>query len=306
MFLSASDKLQVILAAAKATTDSPVTVNYSSSSEPNGTKRTNTNGVTAVDVLAAPRTGLTSNAPHVNRQVTGINLYNADTASLTATFRIHDGTDTWAQTAVTVNPGQTMQWTPAQGWTTPQQTFPAGRLVTMGTAGTAFGTFTTAKTVLPAAAVPTLPAGFFTVGKTLEINVMGGISNIVTTPGLIAFQVMVGAVIAFTTGNIQLNATAHTLLPFWVRILMTCRAVGATTAANCLGMATAVGVMFTNTAAQVDGANTNTIKNVPATAPAVGTGFDSTIANTLDLFVGFTISDAANVVQIQQYTVDVR
>ena len=42
---------------------------------------------------------------------------------------------------------------------------------------------------------------------------------------------------------------------------------------------------------------------VPATAPAQGTGFDSTIANILDFWVGFSISNAANGVQIAQYKV---
>jgi len=48
----------------------------------------------------------------------------------------------------------------------------------------------------------------------------------------------------------------------------------------------------------------NTIKNVPATAPAVGTGFDSTVANVLDFFAGFSISDAANTVKIEIFSVE--
>jgi hypothetical protein len=41
----------------------------------------------------------------------------------------------------------------------------------------------------------------------------------------------------------------------------------------------------------------------PATAPAVGTGFDSTVANLLDFWAGFSISNAGNGVQIHQYVV---
>jgi hypothetical protein len=171
-------------------------------------------------------------------------------------------------------------------------------------AGSSFGTFTTAKTVIPATSLLTLPANFFDIGKALRIRVRGGIGTLVTTPGTITFQVMVGAVIAFTTGAIQLNATAHTNLPFMLDIDLICRAIGNSTTATLMGMAVATGVMFTNTAAQTDGANTNTVKNVPATAPAVGTGFDSTIANILDFFVGFSISDAANTVKIELYTVE--
>lgn len=176
-------------------------------------------------------------------------------------------------------------------------------LVAQSVAGTVFDAYTTAKTVIPATNLITLPSNWFYIGRALKIDVMGAISNIVTTPGLMNFQVKIGSVAAFDTGNIQLNATAHTLLPFWVEILLTCRAVGVTTAANLMGQAKANGKMFTVTAAQTDGANTNTMIMAPATAPAVGTGFDSTIANILDLWVGFTISDGANEVRIDQYIV---
>jgi hypothetical protein len=167
----------------------------------------------------------------------------------------------------------------------------------------AFGTFTTAKTVINAQALSVLPAGFLEVGKKLTVSVRGAISNLVTTPGLIFFQVMLGSVIAFTTGNIQLNATAHTLLPFWLDIDLTCQVVGSGTTAKLMGQARVSGVMFTSTAAQTDGANTMTTLLAPATAPAQGTGFDSTAAQTLDFYAGFTISDAANVVRVDQYTV---
>lgn len=60
---------------------------------------------------------------------------------------------------------------------------------------------------------------------------------------------------------------------------------------------------MTNTAGQTDGANTMTAINAPATAPAVGTGFDSTAAAALDLWAGFSISNSGNGIQIQQYHV---
>ena len=184
-----------------------------------------------------------------------------------------------------------------------RQTFQEMLVQDPGVAGTSFGTFTTAKTVIPATSLITLPANYFDIGKALEIDVWGGIGTLVTTPGTITFQCMVGAVIAFTTGAIQLNATAHTNLPFNLRIKLICRAIGNSTSANLMGMAVATGVMFTNTAGQTDGANSNTVKNVPATAPAVGTGFDSTTANILDFFAGFSISDAANTIRVESYTV---
>jgi hypothetical protein len=170
-------------------------------------------------------------------------------------------------------------------------------------AGTLFNSYTTAKTVIPTSALVTVPAGYFTIGRVLKVDVMGGISNIVTTPGTITLQVMLGSVVVFTSGAIQLNATAHTVLPFRFSALLTCRAVGSGTSANFMGMGEVAGVMFTATAGQTDGANTQTILQVPATAPAVGTGFDSTAAQTIDFFAGFSISNAGNGIQVQQYTV---
>jgi hypothetical protein len=177
-------------------------------------------------------------------------------------------------------------------------------LVAQQAAGTSFGTFTTAKSVINTQALYTLPPGFWVIGKTLRITAAGGIGTVVTTPGTIVFQVMIGGVIAFTTGTMQLNATAHTNLPFWLQIMLTCRAVGSGTAANAMGQAVAFGKQLTVTAAQVDGVNSNTILMAPATAPAVGTGFDSTIATILDFWCGFSISDAANTIKIEQYIVE--
>lgn len=176
-------------------------------------------------------------------------------------------------------------------------------LVCQKEAGTSFGTYTTAKTVINPEDLFTFPAGFFTVKKELSIKVRGGIGTLVTTPGTITFQVMIGSVIAFTTGAIQLNATAHTNIPFSLDIDLTCRADGSGTSANLMGQGVLGGIMFTITAAQIDAVNDPGMFMVPATAPGVGTGFDSTISNILDFFVGFSISNAANTVKIEQYKV---
>lgn len=167
-------------------------------------------------------------------------------------------------------------------------------------AGTLFNTYTTAKTVLPTGCLVTLPANWWYVGRVLRYTVLGAISNIVTTPGTITFQLNMGSVAAVSSGAVQLNATAHTTLPFRAECIATCRAVGASTSANLMGQWTLNGVMFTKTAGQVDQVNIGDSILAPATAPAVGTGFDSTAAQTLDFFVGFSISNAGNGIQVHQ------
>jgi hypothetical protein len=168
-------------------------------------------------------------------------------------------------------------------------------------AGTLFTTYTTAKTVINPDALWDMPRNWLNPGRQLEVMVTGAISNIVTTPGLMNFQLKIGSVAAFDTGNIQLNATAHTTLPFALYVLLTCRSVGATSAATMIGLAMTSGIMFTRTAGQTDDAQGIQTILAPQTAPAVGTGFDSTIANLVDFWAGFTISNAGNGVQIHQY-----
>lgn len=168
-------------------------------------------------------------------------------------------------------------------------------------AGTLLATYTTAKSVINPDALYTLEPNYLEPGRKIKVYVSGAISNIVTTPGLMNFQVKIGSVAAFDSGNIQLNATAHTTIPFWAEIHMTCRAVGNATAANCIGLGIFTGKMFTLTAGQTDDAQGHMTIAAPVGVPAVGTGFDSTIANIIDFWVGFTISAGGNGIQIHQY-----
>jgi|SRR6266850_4713429 len=175
-------------------------------------------------------------------------------------------------------------------------------LITQPDAGTLLTTFTTAATAINPDALWTMPPNWARIGRKLRVKVQGAISNIVTTPGLMNFQVKIGSVAAYDSGNIQLNATAHTTLPFWADIDLTMRAIGNGTAANAMGLGIFTGRMFTLTAGNTD-ANNDHMPTIiaPATAPAVGTGFNSTQANIVDFFVGFTISNIGNGIRIDQY-----
>lgn len=167
--------------------------------------------------------------------------------------------------------------------------------------GTLFNGYTTAKTVINATDLVSLPANSITLGKTYHFEIDMALSNIVTTPGTVTFQIMLGNIVVWTSGAIQLNATAHTLLPARLVVDLRCSAVGAGTSAKFIGQGWLNGIHFTLTAAQVDAVNTPGMFPVPATAPADGTGFDSTIANILDFWVGFSINNAGNGVQVTTY-----
>jgi hypothetical protein len=177
-------------------------------------------------------------------------------------------------------------------------------LVSQKAAGSANNTYTTAKSVINATELVTLPANYLTIGSKFRIRGLLALSNIVTTPGTFALQVMMGTIVAFSSGNIQLNATAHTALPLDFEIELRVDSIGSGTAAKFMGRGKMTGIQPTLTAAQTDAANTSGSFIFPVTTPAVGTGFDSTIANILDFWVGFSISNAGNGVTVQDYLVE--
>lgn len=175
------------------------------------------------------------------------------------------------------------------------------------TDGTALNTSTTATSIIPAAARFTLPSNFFWVpGKAIRIKAMGRVSNIVTTPGTLTLDVRFGTVatpiVVFNGGAMQLNAVAKTNVTWWLETILTCRTIGSGTAATMLGIGQwSSEAVVGSPLPSAGGAGQ---LNMPASAPAVGTGFDSTITNVVDLFATFSISNAANSIQLHEYTLE--
>jgi len=182
------------------------------------------------------------------------------------------------------------------------------QLTSARAAGTLYNTYTTAKTVINQSELVPIPGNTLIVGSKFRVKVWGGLSNIATTPGTVTFQIMMGTIVAWTSGAIQLSTTAHTLIPFDLEVTLRVDSVstvaGSTaTAAKFIGGGKLNGIMFTVGA----GADSTTVVGqfpVPATAPAVGTGFDSSISNILDFWTGFSISNAGNGIQVYDYTVE--
>lgn len=171
-------------------------------------------------------------------------------------------------------------------------------------AGTLFNTYTTAKTVINSQALLSLPPNYLQLGRMLRIKVQGGISNVITAQPTFTFQVMMGSVIAHTSGAILTTTTAHTTIPFDYEVLMRVNAVDTGTSANFFSQGVLRGIMFVISGAVGDPtAGVGTIM-CPNTAPAAGTGFDSTIANVLDFHVGISASNAGNGIQIDKYVVE--
>lgn len=170
--------------------------------------------------------------------------------------------------------------------------------------GTLFNTYTTAKSVINPQALWVIPAGYLQLGDVIRIKVRGAISNIITSQPTFTFQVMMGTNIVHTSGAILTTTTAHTTIPFDYEVMLTLDSEGSGTAAKFRGQGKLTGIMFVMAGAVADPTTGVNVIMCPNTLPALGAGFDTTIANILDFFVGISVSSASNGVQIQDYEVE--
>lgn len=171
-------------------------------------------------------------------------------------------------------------------------------------AGTLFNTYTTAKSVINPQALYTLAPNQLRIGDYLRIRASGGLSNVVTSQRTFTFQVMMGSIVVHASQALLTTTTAHTLIPFVYEAWCRLDSEGSGTSAKFLSQATAQGIMFPISGAVGDPTATVGTILCPATAPAGGTGFDSTIANILDFWVGLSASESTTGIQIYQYTAE--
>ena len=148
----------------------------------------------------------------------------------------------------------------------------------------------------------TLPSNFFYVGRVLKITAQGRISTVVTTPGTLTLDVRFGAVIVANGGPMSLNVVAKTNVPWWLEWVLTCRAIGSGTTSNLMHQAQWQSEAVIGSPLPTVGGVGSLL--IPVSAPAVGTGFDSTAAQTVDLFGTWSVANAANSIQLHQYKLE--
>jgi hypothetical protein len=129
----------------------------------------------------------------------------------------------------------------------------------------------------------------FYIGKTLRLSGVCRTSNIVTTPGTLTLDVRMGTTVIFNGGAMQLSTTAHTNLPLFFQILLTCRAVGPGTLTTFMGQGFAVSQCLSLTAV-ADSTTTPATLLMPNTTPTVGTGIDNTASQAVDMFATFSLT----------------
>ena len=178
-----------------------------------------------------------------------------------------------------------------------------GVLISQQGDGSALNTSTTETSILLGQAKYTLPANFLTyAGQTLRMRTMGRISNIVTTPGTLTFRVKFGSIAVASTGALALNIVAKTNVTWILDWDLTLRSVGSGTVATFMHTGQWQSESVIGSPAAGSGGAASHI--FPATAPAVGTGFDSTVSNVIDVTAQWSISNAANSIQTHSYKLE--
>lgn len=154
-----------------------------------------------------------------------------------------------------------------------------------------------AASAIPAAAKFTLPPNFFsTIGKQLLLKASGRISVAVTTPGTARYDVRFGGTVVFDGLAIALDTAGYTNVGWWLEILLTCRAIGAS--ANLLGQGQFMSTIIAGQPATPP--KGSLVAQLPwNSAPGVGNNFDSTASQAVDLF--FTQTVATGSQTLHQY-----
>lgn len=171
------------------------------------------------------------------------------------------------------------------------------------TDGAALTNTVTATSILVATSKPVLPAQYFDkAGKMLRLRLRGRFSTVVTTPGTFTFDIRFGTTVVFTGGAMALNTAAQTNATFDLEITLASRSIGSGTGATVMGIGAFVSrAVIGSGAAGAGGAGELLL---PDTAPVVGTGFDSTLAQTIDVFGTWSVANTGNSITVHQVMIE--
>jgi len=172
-------------------------------------------------------------------------------------------------------------------------------LVSSQVAGAAI-TAAAATSMLPSGAKKTLPANFFeNIGQQILVRAHGKISSVITTPGTARYDIRFGATVVWDGLAVLLDTVAaHSDKPWYLEVLLTCRAIGSTGNLMGSGRWTSENILGTP-AAMPKGELTAMLPW--NTAPVVGANFDTQVSQQMDLF--FTQTEATGSMTCEQFSV---
>lgn len=156
-----------------------------------------------------------------------------------------------------------------------------------------------AASALPGVAKFNWPSNYLKVDDKIRIEAHGLISCVVATPGTARFDVRMAGVVVFDTGALNLNIVAKTNVPWELSITLGVKAKGSGTGTTLQGSAKFISEAVVGAAANTAGGNG--ILLAPVSGMTVGTGFDCTISNVVDLF--FTQTVATGSLTLKDYEI---
>jgi len=176
-------------------------------------------------------------------------------------------------------------------------------LISQQVDGTAITNSTAEAIIIAPQATYTIPANLLTyAGQALRIRAMGRVSNVVTTPGTLTLRIRLGGlagIIIANSGAMPLNIVAKTNVTLVLDWDMTVRSVGASTSATVMHS----GQWQSESAVGAPSGASGAV-SIPASAPAVGTGFDSTVANALTMTAQFSVLTATTSLQCHTFKLE--
>lgn len=173
--------------------------------------------------------------------------------------------------------------------------------------GTALASSTTPTSLLPASAKTKLwPLYCRNTEKILKVTAHGRISTVVTTPGTLTLAVRfidsaATSVDVFTSGAMTLNVTAQTNTPWILEAYLHVRSLGSAATIFGWGRWTSHAVIGSS-AIGTAGAGTQMLPY--NAAPAVGTAFNATLENQVDLFGTWSVNNASNSITCHSFIVE--
>lgn len=161
-----------------------------------------------------------------------------------------------------------------------------------------------AASILPSSAICAIPAGALQIGSLLKIMLRGRMSTVVTTPGTFTFDLRLGGVIVSAFGAIALNTNAQTNAAWEAVFMASIRSIGSGAAATAL----CTGNFLSRAVIGSPAVGAGGIGEVmlPDTAPAVGTGFDSSASLAINVFGTWSVANTANSIQVHQALVELK
>ena len=148
----------------------------------------------------------------------------------------------------------------------------------------------------------TMAAGYAEfAGRRFKARLMGRISTLNPTPGTFTLAFRMGALDAFSSGAMTLNTGAAKVnVAFWAELEATLRVTGSL--AQLFGQWKVESEAFAIASAV---AGVTGVTFGPSSAPALGTAFDATAAETIDVTGQWNTNSASNSITIHQSIIEV-